>query len=96
MATISKVCGIKISINARGEHPPPHFHFVYNNKRYRFKIKELEFYEGSGYHNNPKDIPKKIRNKLVEWTKIHQNELLENWTRLVESKDEPFYIDELN
>lgn len=56
-----------------GDHPPPHFHAVYGEYVGLFNIETIEMIEG--------DLPNRAKKMIVEWSKLHQNELREMWNK---------------
>lgn len=52
-----------------GDHPPPHFHAVYEGAKVTVDIETLVFIEGQ--------FPARARALLLEWATLHQNELRE-------------------
>lgn len=75
MPTISAFYGIVIQMYFR-DHLPPHFHVKYNGRHATFDINKLTLMGGS--------LPSKELRLVLQWAKLHQHELLENW-RLCES-----------
>lgn len=69
MPEISRFLGVVIGMFHR-EHGPPHFHAVYGE--YRITV-EIESGRVSGR------FPKRALEFVLEWTKLHRRELLENW-----------------
>ncbi|WP_429884578.1 DUF4160 domain-containing protein [Geoalkalibacter halelectricus] len=68
---------------APGEHPPPHFHAYYNEFKSTFDIRTCEMIEGN--------LPKKQTKLVLAWAELHQDELMANWTLLMNG-EEPFKI----
>ena len=54
-----------------GDHPPPHFHAVYQNKAIQVNINTLEVIEG--------DMPRRARALVLEWAALHRAELRQAW-----------------
>jgi hypothetical protein len=75
MPTISYFFGIYIVMQYE-EHNPPHFHAIYGEYEASFEIGTWEV-TGS--------FPRNATNMVLEWAKLHEAELLENWT-LVEKR----------
>ena len=73
MPEISRFFGIVIQMYF-AEHGPPHFHAVYAGKRARVIIHPVGLLSG--------DLPPRVLAMIVEWARIHQVELLEDWERL--------------
>jgi len=70
MPTISIFWGILIQMYW-GEHLPPHFHCKYGEYKCSININTIELLKG--------EMPKRTLNGILEWAKIHQQELLDNW-----------------
>ncbi|MEA3512008.1 MAG: DUF4160 domain-containing protein [Campylobacterota bacterium] len=70
MPEVSRFLGINITFNY-DEHNPPHFHAKYGEYNGLFLIKELRMSEG--------DLPKKVKNLILEWADDHREELMEDW-----------------
>ena len=70
MPTISIFFGIMIEM-FWNEHAPPHFHAKYGEHQATINIKKLEMMEGF--------LPRRAKNLVLEWAKLHQSELLSNW-----------------
>lgn len=70
MPEVSRFLGIIITFNY-GEHNPPHFHARYGEYNGLFLIKELRMSEGN--------LPKKVKNLVLEWADDHRDELMEDW-----------------
>nr|WP_305046401.1 DUF4160 domain-containing protein [Geoalkalibacter sp.] len=87
MPTISMFYGLIIRMYyAPGEHPPPHFHAYYNEFKATFDIRSCEMIEGN--------LPKKQTKLVLAWAELHQDELMANWTLLMNG-EEPFKIQPL-
>lgn len=82
MPTISHFFGIFIRMYFN-DHPPPHFHAIYNDFQAVINIEKIEVIEGF--------LPQRALNLVFEWTQIHQTELLADW-ELCNSKQQPFKI----
>jgi hypothetical protein len=54
-----------------GDHPPPHFHAVYQNEVIQVNINTLEVIEG--------DMPRRARALVLEWAALHRAELRQAW-----------------
>jgi hypothetical protein len=67
MPEISRFLGIVITM-FYNDHGPPHFHVVYGESAVTVSIQD-------GSVNG--DFPK--GSLRLEWSRLHQNELLENW-----------------
>lgn len=59
------------------DHNPPHFHATYNEFEILINITDFSVY--AGY------FPGRAFGLLMEWTLIHQQELLENWKLMSQS-----------
>jgi len=70
MPEVSRFLGIIITFNY-DEHNPPHFHARYGEYNGLFLIKELRMSEGN--------LPKKVKNLVLEWADDHRDELMEDW-----------------
>ncbi len=70
MPEVSRFLGIIITFNY-DEHNPPHFHAKYGEFNGLFLIKELRMSEGN--------LPKKVKNLILEWADDHRDELMDNW-----------------
>ena len=53
------------------EHPPRHIHIKYGEYEAVLGLKNLNIVEGT--------LPKKCKQMVLEWTTIHQEELIEMW-----------------
>ena len=72
MPEVSRFYGIVIQIYY-GDHPPPHFHALYAGQVAKIEIETLQVIDGS--------IPKRALALVLDWTSIHQQELLEAFNR---------------
>jgi hypothetical protein len=73
MPTLKIIDSVKIDIYSR-EHPPPHFHAIYGDSEALITIENFEIYAGR--------LPKPQLNKVINWAKINQALILENFKRL--------------
>lgn len=73
MPEISRFFGIVIQMYF-DEHGPPHFHASYAGKWARVIVHPVGLLSG--------DLPPRVLALTVEWARIHEAELLENWQRL--------------
>jgi len=80
MPEICRFLGIVISMYF-DEHNPPHFHVRYNDYRAIISIHDLNQLEGN--------LPARVRGLVLEWTEIHQQELLTMWNTKEFHKLEP-------
>jgi hypothetical protein len=71
MPTISSFYGILIQMFWY-DHPPPHFHVRYAEFRARIGIQELTLLSGT--------LPATAHRLVLEWARLHQAELMDNWT----------------
>lgn len=78
MPEISRFFGIVIRMYFF-DHDPPHFHADLGDARAQLRIDPVGLLDG--------DIPPRTLALVVEWAKLHRDELLENWRRL--HSDEP-------
>ncbi|CAN5235762.1 DUF4160 domain-containing protein [soil metagenome] len=72
MPQISTFLGIVIRMFYR-DHNPPHFHAVYAEHEGLIDINNLELIGGK--------LPPRVLGLVIEWTALHQNELIDNWNR---------------
>jgi len=59
------------------DHPPPHFHALYGETEAQIGIDPIIVLQG--------DLPRRAMSMVIEWSALHQHELLENWERLRDS-----------
>jgi len=72
MPEVSRFYGIVIQIYY-GDHLPPHFHALYAGEVAKITIETLQVIDGS--------IPKRALALVLDWTSIHQQELLDAFNR---------------
>ena len=72
MPQISYFLGVIIRMFYR-DHNPLHFHAFYGEHQALIDIQKNEILSGS--------LPPRVLGIVVEWTALHQLELLENWER---------------
>ena len=72
MPQISYFLGVIIRMFYR-DHNPPHFHAFYGEYQALIDIQKIEILSGA--------LPPRVLGLVVEWTALHQLELLENWER---------------
>ena len=72
MPEVARFYGIIIKLFF-GDHPPPHFHAVYDEFVGLFDINTLEMFEG--------DLPNQARKLVREWAEANQAELLDMWNQ---------------
>ena len=70
MPEVSRFLGIIITFNY-DEHNPPHFHARYGEYNGLFLIKDFRMSEGN--------LPKKVKNLILEWADEHREDLMDNW-----------------
>jgi hypothetical protein len=70
MPTISRFYGILIQMYF-DDHNPPHFHAIYNEYKAVISIHDFSLLYG--------DLPAKALGLVIEWAKLHQQELLQEW-----------------
>ncbi len=87
MPTLSVFLGILIKMNwgDTGQHKRPHFHAFYGGEEAVFGL-DGEIISGK--------FPKKQSAFVKAWALMHEDELVENWNRAVNS-EETFGIDPL-
>ena len=84
MPTISMFYGIIIRMYfAPGEHPPPHFHAVYQGEEIKVNVNTLEVIEGS--------MSRRAQALVLEWAALHRAELRQAWD-LASRNQEPSKI----
>ncbi len=72
MPQISYFLGVIIRMFYR-DHNPPHFHAVYGDYEALIDIQKNEIISGT--------LPPRVLGLVVEWTALHQDELMNNWER---------------
>ncbi len=76
MPVISRFYGMIIKMFfINSEHNPPHIHVIYGEYAGLIDIQKCSMYEG--------DLPNRALALVLEWTKIHQQELLNIWNTQV-------------
>ena len=70
MPEISRFYGIVIGMYY-DDHLPPHFHAVYAGMKAKVGINPVSLLDGR--------LPPRALALVIEWTMLHQGELLENW-----------------
>jgi hypothetical protein len=73
MPEISRFFGIVIRMYF-DDHPPPHFHAIYQGQQAEISIDSLGVLAGR--------LPGRALALVVEWASQHQAELRSNWERL--------------
>ena len=71
MPTLSFFYGIAIRMYWERKHNMPHFHAEYSGRKASIAIHSLTVLDGK--------LPPKAMALVIEWTKLHQSELLEAW-----------------
>jgi hypothetical protein len=72
MPEVSRFYGIVVRMYY-DEHPPPHFHVVYQEAEATLRIDTLELAHGK--------LPRRALSLVREWAVAHRTELLQNWHR---------------
>ena len=85
MPTISIFYGILIKM-LFDDHNPPHFHAEYGEYELVVTINPIKIIKG--------DAPKRVKSMILEWTALHQEELLQDW-ELCANMQTPFSIEPL-
>ena len=70
MPEISRFFGIIITMYYN-DHAPPHFHVKYGKQKAIISIQSLSVLDG--------ELSGRGLGLVIEWAKIHQQELLQNW-----------------
>ncbi|MEO5328148.1 MAG: DUF4160 domain-containing protein [Magnetococcus sp. THC-1_WYH] len=68
------------------DHAPPHFHATYGEFTAIIDIQALEVTKGN--------LPRRARELVLDWTELHQDELLRNW-ELCQQHESPHAIEPL-
>ncbi len=77
MPQISTFLGIIIRMFYR-DHNPPHFHASYAEHNCLIDIQRLDVLSGS--------LPPRVLGLVIEWTALHQQELLRNWDNAIKQQ----------
>lgn len=72
MPEISRFLGIVIFMYW-DDHAPPHFHARYGDEWAKVRISPVSLLAGR--------LPPRVLALIVEWTSVHEAELLANWDR---------------
>ncbi len=72
MPEISRFFGIVIKMFF-DDHNPPHFHAEYGDSEALIDIRTLSVFAGR--------LPPRVMGLIVEWSTLHQQELLDDWGR---------------
>ena len=86
MPELSRFYGIIIRM-FYGDHPPPHFHAVYQGEGIMVNINTLEVIEGS--------MSRRAQALVLEWAALHRTELRQAW-ELASRNQEPSKIQPLD
>ena len=70
MPEVSRFYGI-IIVMFFGDQNPPHFHARYGRHKVAIRIQDFRVLEGY--------LPPRALGLVIEWTAIHQEELMRNW-----------------
>jgi len=82
MPEITRFYGIVIKMFFKPkEHEPSHIHALYGEYVGIFDLKSLNMTDG--------DLPQRAQELVLNWLKIHQNELLEMWDSQIFKKLPP-------
>ena len=73
MPEISRYFGIIIRMYF-DDHPPPHFHAIYEKNEIQMAINPITILRGR--------LPRRAESMVIEWTALHQQALMDNWNRL--------------
>jgi hypothetical protein len=73
MPEICRFLGISLRMYF-DDHPPPHFHAVYNEFEAIIRIEDLRMTSGG--------LPQRVLALVLEWANLHRQELLSNWESL--------------
>jgi len=85
MPELSRFLGMVISIYF-DDHNPPHFHVAYNEDEALISINDLSVLKGN--------LPPRVMGLAMEWARLHQAELLENWN-MVQTDGKYFKVEPL-
>lgn len=72
MPLITEFYGILIR-RFYNDHAPPHFHAVYGEHEVVVGISPIRILDG--------EAPNRVRSMVLEWSALHQTELLDDWER---------------
>lgn len=78
MPELSRFYGIIIRMYY-GDHPPPHFHAVYQGEEIKVDINSVQVVEGK--------MPRRAAALVLEWAGLRRAELLEAWTLATVNKE---------
>lgn len=82
MPELSRFYGIIVRM-FYGDHPPPHFHAVYQSEEIKVNINTLEIIEGA--------MSRRAQALVLEWAALHRVELRRAW-ELASRNQEPSKI----
>ena len=74
---ISRFFGIVVTMHY-DDHPPPHFHVRYGERRAILEIDADAVLVG--------ELPPRVLGLVMEWASLHRAELAENWRRARDQK----------
>ncbi len=77
MPEISRFYGIVIAMYFK-DHSPPHFHASYGEFTAQISIEAMRVIHG--------ELPKRVKNLVMEWADEHREELLDNWNSIRSKK----------
>ena len=77
MPEISRFLGIVIKM-FYDDHNPPHFHVEYGEYKASIRISDFALVDGK--------LPSKIHGLVIEWSSMHQSELIKDWELARESQ----------
>ena len=60
------------------DHGPPHFHVIYNEHKAVVGILDFSILQG--------DLPPKALGLVMEWARIHKDDLLRDWNLATQKK----------
>ncbi len=72
MPRISEFYGIVIAM-FYNDHEPPHFHAIYGEYRALVAVEPARVLNG--------ELPRRATNLVLEWARMHNTELMNNWQR---------------
>jgi hypothetical protein len=77
MPTICRFYGIVIQMYF-ADNGPPHFHVIYNEHKAVVGILDFSILQG--------DLPPKALGLVMEWARIHKDDLLRDWNLATQKK----------
>jgi len=72
MPELSRFLGIVIKM-FMDDHNPPHYHAIYGEYEALIDINNPSVFAGR--------LPPRVLGLVIEWTNLHQKELLDDWNR---------------